>query len=257
MGQMLVAVFPPIREAGKINIDEIGGVRLIQPPKGVKASVDGLLLARYVRPSPGWRVADLGCGNGLVGLLLAWEQPLCRVVGIEIQDVLIRQAARSAGLNRTSDILFLRANLRHPPWRDSLCSFDLVVANPPFRKVGTGRISPDPVRAAARHELLGGVDDFARAASTLLKPGARAVWIYLAARTEDLFSAVITADLSPVRFRYVISRKNEPPSLVLMEAIKGNQEGEVVEEEPLIMYEKEKGRNYTDEARSIIYGNSD
>jgi tRNA1Val (adenine37-N6)-methyltransferase len=244
----------PIREAGTIKIDEISGVKLFQTPKGVKASVDGVLLARYQRPAENWRVADLGCGNGLVGLLMARGQPRCRVVGIEIQDVLVKQAARSAKLNRMSGVSFLRADLRHPPWKDNLCIFDLVVANPPYRKIGTGRLSPDPVRAAARHELFGDVDNFAASAFALLRAGASSVWIYLAERREDIFNAVAAAGLEPVRFRYVISRKGESPSLVLMEAVKGKREDEIFEEEPLILYEKGKGREYTEEARAIIFG---
>ena len=63
--------------------DEIGGTGLLisQSSHGVKASVDGLLLARFLRPRPGWRVADLGCGNGLVGLLMAHDEPACSVMG--------------------------------------------------------------------------------------------------------------------------------------------------------------------------------
>lgn len=236
------------------RFDSIGDLKLVQSDSGAKASVDGVLLARYVRPATGWRVADLGCGNGLVGLLMAADQPHCRVLGIEIQGVLVRQAARSARLNRMSDIHFLQADLRHSPWKGDPGLFDLVVANPPYRKVGTGRLSPDPMRAAARHELLGDANDFALAAASLLRSGSSAVWIYLAERREDLFSAVITACLQPVRFRNIISRKGENPSLVLLEAVKGKREGEVVEEDPLILYEKGKGRDYTEEARAILYG---
>lgn len=183
---------------------------------------------------------------------MALEQPLSHVVGVEVQNALVKQAARSAGLNHIPGIHFLRADLRHPPWKDDLSSFQLVVANPPYRKVGTGRLSPDPVRAAARHEILGDVQDFASAAASLLCPGCSAGWIYLAERREDLFNSTLSAGLEPVRFRYVKSRKGETPSLVLLETIKGKSGHEPVEEEPLILYEKGRGRDYTEEARTIL-----
>jgi tRNA1Val (adenine37-N6)-methyltransferase len=204
----------------------------LQTPKGVKASVDGLLLARFIKPSPEWRVADLGCGNGLVSLLLA-------------------------KINGLDNIHFLQADLRNYPWKDALERFDMVVANPPYRKVGTGRISPDPIRAAARHEILGDVSDFARSASALLRDGGASTWIYLAERYEDLVTAVTDAGLTPVRRRLVISREGEQPSLILLEALKGEGLGKVYEEEPLVLYEKGGGRNYTEEAREIIYGKAD
>lgn len=236
------------------KFDSIGAVRLIQSRRGVKASVDGLLLARFLTPLPGWRVADLGCGNGLVGLLAASAQPRCRVIGIEIQGILVSQAERSARLNNLTNIHFLRADLRSPPWREDAGSFDLVTANPPYRRAGTGRISPDPVRAGARHELFGDVGDFSRAAVSLLAEGGRASWVYLAEREEDLRQAVAAAGLFPARIRRVLSRKAESPSLVLLETLKGKDPGPVLEEEPLVLYEPGKGRNYTEEARKIIFG---
>lgn len=199
-------------------------------------------------------MADLGCGNGLVGLLLAKENPYIRLLGVEIQAELIRQARQSARLNDLENIHFLQADFRNHPWADSLERFDMVMANPPYRKVGTGRISPDPARAAARHEICGDVSDFAQSASTLLRDGGASTWVYLAERYEDLVAAVTNAGLSPVRRRFVISREGQEPSLVLLEALKGEGLGMVYEEEPLVIYREGKGRDYTEEAREIIYG---
>ena len=236
------------------NYDLINDLKLVQSASGVKASVDSLLLARFLRPSPEWKVADLGCGNGLVGLMLAHENPHCHLLGVDIQAELVRQARRSARINGLANIHFLLADLRQYPWPHALERFDMVVANPPYRKVGTGRISPDPVRAAARHEIHGDIADFARSASSLLRDGGASTWIYLAERCDDLMGALKEAGLSPVRTRFVISREGEEPSLVLLEALKGEGLGMVYGEEPLVIYNKGKGRDYTTEAREIIYG---
>jgi tRNA1Val (adenine37-N6)-methyltransferase len=132
-----------------------------------------------------------------------------------------------------------------------------VVANPPYRKVGTGRISPDPVRAAARHELHGDVNDFARAGAALLRDGGAFTWIYLAERIDDLTAAVETAGMEPFRTRFVVSREGKEPSLVLLEAIKGGGVGMSLVEEPLILYRGSGERDYTEEARRIIYGDAE
>jgi tRNA1Val (adenine37-N6)-methyltransferase len=237
------------------QFDAIGNLKLIQSPFGVKASVDGLLLARFVEPQPGWRVADLGCGNGFIGLLTAAAQPRCRVVGVEMQAILVGQGMGSARLNHLSNIRFVRADLRRPPWMKDLAGFDLVLANPPYRKAGSGRLSPDHVRAAARHELHGDIWDFARAAAALLREGRSAAWVFPADREGDLLGAVTGAGMEPVRRRHVISREGKPPVLVLLETTRGKNPGKVFEEEPLILYEEGKGRDYTEEARTILYGN--
>jgi tRNA1Val (adenine37-N6)-methyltransferase len=236
------------------TIDHINDLKLIQSSSGVKASVDALLLARFLRPSPEWKVADLGCGNGLAGLLLAQENPYCRLLAVDIQADLIRQARQSARINGLANIYFLQADLRNYPWPDTLARFDMVVANPPYRKLGTGRISPDPVRAAARHEIHGNIADFTRSASSLLRDGGASTWIYLAERINDLVAAAEAAGLAPVRRRFVIPRKGEHPNLVLLEALKGEGLGTVYEEDPLVLYRSSNGRDYTEEAREIIYG---
>jgi tRNA1Val (adenine37-N6)-methyltransferase len=239
------------------NYDVISKLKLVQSTSGVKASVDSLLLARFLKPSPAWRIADLGCGNGLVGLLLARENPHCRVLSVDIQPELIRQARKSSVINDLPNIQFLQADLRQYPWTHRLERFDLVLANPPYRKIGTGRISPDPTRAAARHEVHGDVSDFARSAASMLRDGCASTWIYLAERYADLQEAVEKAGLFPVRRRYVAAREGREPNLVLLEALKGEGVGTVYEEEPLLLYRSSKGRDYTDEAREIIYGQGD
>ncbi len=237
-------------------VDEVAGSGLfvVQSPTGVKASVDGILLARFVKLLPGWKVADLGCGNGLVGLVLAYDNPQCSVLGIEIQQNLVHQASEGAGLSGLSNIDFLCADLKTPSWKQAQGIYDLVVANPPYYKLGSGRLSPDPARAGARHEVFGTVEDFARAASSLLKDGGRSTWIFLPERLDDLVQAVKERGMEPTRFRRVYSRRDELPAFILMEAINGSAVTEMIEEPPLILYREVKGRNYTDEARSILYG---
>lgn len=237
--------------------DEIGGRSLVvvQDQKGVKASVDSLLLADFCRVETGWRIADLGCGNGLVGMILAAENVHCMVVGVEIQRRLLAHAAEGARLNTLPNIRFVRGDLKSFPWGRDCCRFDLVAANPPYHKIGTGRISPDPTRAAARHELLGNAHDFAEASSALLRPGGRSSWIYLHEREDDLLRAIRDNRMEPVRMRRVYSRKGVSPSLVLVEAVKDSASVEKPVEEPaLVLYRGTGERDYTDEARRILYG---
>lgn len=244
-----------------ISTDEIGGKGLVvvQRVRGARASVDGILLARFPDVQAGWRVADLGCGNGLVGLMMAYDHPECTVVGVEVQAGLIRQAAEGAGLSGLKNIRFVQADLRNYPWkfnpeRHERAGFDLVVANPPYREVGRGRLSPDPERAASRHELLGNAGDFAAAAAAILRRGGRSVWIYLAERRDHLLDTLQNHLLQPVRVRFVHSRAGDPPKLVLVEARKEDTQRPAVTDPPLILYAGPGHRNYTGEARKILYG---
>ncbi len=237
-------------------VDELAGegLFLVQSGSGVKASVDGILLARYVKPSRGQKVADLGCGNGLVSLVLAYDHPECSVLGVDVQADLVRQASEGASLSGLKNAHFLCGDLRTPPWGKAPGLFDLAVANPPYYKLGSGRLSPDPARAAARHELLGTVNDFARAAASLVREGGMSAWIYLPERLDDLLEALKKYDFSPARKREVLPRKGRSPSFVLVEAVKGKAVETIHEEPSLVLYEEGVDRNYTDEARKVLYG---
>ena len=103
--------------------DKIGprGLTIVQDRKGVKASVDSLLLADFCRVEMGWRIADLGCGNGLVGMTFAADNVQCAVVGVEIQRILISHAAEGASLNGLNNISFIRGDLRSFPWGRDCC----------------------------------------------------------------------------------------------------------------------------------------
>ena len=240
----------------EIIIDEVAGKGLfvVQAASGVKACVDGILLARFVKPSEGYKIADLGCGNGLVSLVLAYDHPACSVLGVDIQRSLVRQAAEGAGLSGLENAVFLCADLKDPPWMEEAAKFDLAAANPPYYKLGSGRLSPDQARAGARHELLGTIDDFTKAASDLLKEGGRSAWVYLPERAGELIKSLRDHNIAVFRSRQVLSREGEQPSLVLLEGIKGSSVPESREEQPLILYREGKGREYTDEARGILYG---
>ena len=96
--------------------------------------------------------------------------------------------------------------------------------------------------------------EFATAASALLRDGGASTWIYLAERVDDLLEAVNDAGMEPFRTRFVVSREGDGPSLVLLEAIKGGGVGMAFTEEPLVLYQEGEDRDYTEEARNIIYG---
>ena len=51
---------------------------------------------------------------------------------------------------------------------------DAIVSNPPYRKKGSGRQNPDPVKAVARHEIRMTLADLVTAAGWLLVEGGSA-----------------------------------------------------------------------------------
>jgi tRNA1Val (adenine37-N6)-methyltransferase len=225
-----------------------GELKILQGRKGYRFSLDPLLLCSFSMVKPGETVADLGTGSGIIPLLLARRTAAGRILGVEIQLELADRARRSARLNGLEGrIEILSGDLRRisellPPQ-----SFDVILANPPYREPGTGRQALEKERAAARHALAGGLEDFLRAAFFLLPEGGRFYLIFLAERLAEVLAALRQERLEPKRLRCVHSRAGEVARLALVEGRKRGRPGLVVEA-PLYLRE---GDGYSPEMLRI------
>ncbi|MFQ5851735.1 MAG: tRNA1(Val) (adenine(37)-N6)-methyltransferase [Candidatus Binatia bacterium] len=229
-----------------------GKLAIIQRKRGYRFSLDALLLPHFLETRGKERVVDLGTGSGIIPLILVALNPLRQVVGLEVQQGMVDRALRSVGLNDLHDrVEIVRGDVRsierHFPPR----SFDVAVSNPPYRRLRSGRTSPDPERTIARHEVMGSLRDFLRAGSYLLRPGGRMDLVYPATRTVDLLGAMRQEGLEPNRLRVVYSFEGAPAALVLAEGIKGAR-NELKIMPPLVVYAE--GKQYTKEMNAILEG---
>lgn len=130
-----------------------GGLRFAWEDALFRPGTDSFLLSSLPRLSAGLRICDLGCGTGLLGLLLLQRQPDLYVSGIDIQSEAIALAERTAAENGLADRLaFQCADLRQIRQYFSTGSFDLVICNPPYYIPGSGKVSADNARRTARSE---------------------------------------------------------------------------------------------------------
>lgn len=232
----------------------VAGLKIIQARDGYRFSIDPILLCGFAELPSNARVVDLGTGNGVIPLLLAVRQTVASIVGVEVQPEMADRARRSIELNGLdAHVRIVLADLRHLGGQLEAASFDVVTANPPYRLPQTGRMAPVEERAAARHELAGGLADFISAAVFLLKSGGRFYLVYLAERLAELLAGLRSAGLEPKRLRLVHSRQGEPARLALVEARMNAGAGMRVES-PLLVYQG-AGRDYSPEVLKM-YGMS-
>ena len=238
----------------EVTLDAIlgGRLRIYQPKRAGRFSLDAVLLAAFARPGEADALIDLGTGTGVIALILVTRSATARIVGIDIQEGLVALARRSAELNGfAGQTAFWRGDVRFPETFSQPGSFDLAVFNPPYRRLHSGRVNPDPERALARHEIAGTAADFLAAAAWLLREGGRAVTIYPATRMVEIICRMRDVRIEPKRLRMVHSRRGGPAALVLLEGRKGGGE-ELTVEPPLYLYEAD-GR-YSDEAAALLTG---
>ena len=233
------------------TLDGIRDVKVFQHKNGYRFSVDALLLSSFVHMKHVERVADLGTGSGIIGLLLARKYPAAQILLVELQESLYALAERNILLNEMEDrVKVLLADIKEMKKKMTPLTYDLVVSNPPFRKPVSGRISMKEEKAVARHELRLKFSDLAETASYLLKSRGRFCLIFHPERLIEAIDTLRANLLEPKRIRFVHSDTETGSKIVLIEAVKDGRAGSKVEK-PLFLYEK--SGEYTAEVKEM-YG---
>ena len=103
---------------------------IIQEQSAMKVGTDGVLLGSWVSCKDANTILDVGCGTGLIALMLAQRNVHSMLVGIDI-DVL---SATEAQLNVNNSNWSSRINIQNTSFQNFIFDkkFDLIVSNPPF-----------------------------------------------------------------------------------------------------------------------------
>jgi len=234
------------------SLDSIKGIRLYQSRTGYRFTIDSILLADYVRKLKPKTIADIGAGNGVIGILLARKYRESKVTLIELQKSLYDLCKRNVALNRLrSRVTPLHADIAdvtdlYPPLKNH---FDVTVSNPPFRKPKTGKISPHDEKAIARHEIKMDLERLISGADAILKPKGSFYIIFHPERLVELFERMRKAGIEPKRARFIHPDAGSESRMVLVEGIKAARAALKIEK-PLIIYNS--NGEYTDELRNIL-----
>jgi tRNA1Val (adenine37-N6)-methyltransferase len=228
-----------------------GRVTLLQPIHGFRASLDPILLARFVAPPVG-RFLDIGCGTGAVSFVLLARDPAATGVGVELQAPLAALAMEGRARNGWTDRLDVRGgDVRVLARELGAARFDLVVTNPPFRPVSDGNLSPRETRALSNHELTLTLADWVEVAARAVRPGGRVAAIFPADRALELGAALRAHDLAPSRLRFVHPRVERPAGRVLVEAVRAGRAPLVVEP-PLVVHGAGEAERFTPEVSRML-----
>ncbi len=226
----------------KESLDEIlnGRILVYQNKHGYRFSIDSLLLAHFIDLKPRAKAIELGCGSGIILLILAKRYPTLKFTGLEIQENLVGLAQKNVRLNGLENNVEIiggdvqEAGKRFPPG-----IFDAVFFNPPYRKLNSGRLNPNPEKAIARHEIKGSLETFLKAAQSLLKEKGSVFVIYPAKRLAQLIYLFRQYRMEPKRIKTVFSDATSDAEFILVEGKKGSGE-ELKMAPPLFIYDENK-----------------
>lgn len=235
------------------RIDELqrNGYRIIQNPERFCFGMDAVLLSGFARAKKQERCLDLGCGNGIIPILMEAKTEGKHFTGLEIQPESADMAKRSVALNGLQDrIDIVEGDIKDASKIFGASSFHVVTTNPPYMTAQHGLTNLYEAKTIARHEVLCNLEDIIRESARLLMPGGRFYMVHRPFRLAEIISLMLQYRMEPKRMRLVYPYVDREPNMVLIEGLRGGKSRMIVEK-PLIVY-KEPGK-YTDEIYDV-YG---
>lgn len=223
------------------------GYPIMQDENFFKLSQDSVILGSFGKLRKGEKLLDIGCGIGVLLMIMLIRSPNASGTGIEITEGAAELACENLKLCGLEE----RGTILHSDMRSFdkrlYGNFDVCVSNPPYFAPSRGYTSPKDSIAAARNESCGNIADVCLTACNALKWGGRFYLCYPPERMASLFSSLAQNRLEPKVMRLVHPSENHAPCLVLIEARKGGGEGLCVMP-PLLI---EKNGEKTEEFKRI------
>ncbi len=239
-------------ENERIDDLEYKGLKIIQNKDGFCFGIDSILLTDFAKEiKEGSKVIDLGTGTGIIGILLSEKIKPSKIIGVEIQKEVYEMAQKSIELNHLQDKFeIINGDIKDLQDKLQMNTFDAVVTNPPYRKLGTGITNENNKKLISRHEITATLEDFIQISNKLLKDKGSLYMVHRPDRLADIIELLRKYKLEPKEIRFVYPKERKESNLILIKATK-NAKPFLKIEKPLYVY-KENGE-YTDEILKI-YG---
>lgn len=239
-----------LKENERVDDLEFNNLKIIQNEKWFCFGIDAVLLSDFAKNiKKDSMVMDLGTGTGIISILLCEKTDLKKIIGVEIQEEVYDIACRNSKLNNLENKFeVINENILNLKNIYDKRTLDVIVTNPPYKKINTGVVNYEEKRLISRHEVLATLEDYINISSNLLKDKGEFYIVHRPDRLVDILNNMRKYKLEPKEIRLVYSYNNKPPKLVLIKGVK-NGKAFLRFRENLYIYNK--NGEYTDEILKI------
>lgn len=204
----------------KLEDLQYNGLRIIQSEDEYRFTTDAVLLANFCKEMKGKLCVEFCAGSGVISILIAAKKRPAKVVAIELQPQLADMANRSVCYNGLQDVIEVVCDnvLNAPELIDHPA--DVVVCNPPYRRLGSGETQLAQNLALCRHEIAITLEQVVSAASKTLNNRGTFYLVHQAERAAEIISVCDKYKLAVKEIVPVCPRQGKEPNLVLIRAVK-------------------------------------
>lgn len=172
----------------------------------MKVGTDAVLLGSWAGVEGARRILDIGCGSGIIALMVAQRAPEAKILGIDIEKEAVAQAQENGQASPFSDrVSFTCVDVREFRDKDK---FDVILCNPPFYTEDT--LPPDEKRSTARNAHALSFEELIRKARKLLREGG-VFHVIIPTKAEETFSEMCSREgFFPQRICHVRTTASKP-----------------------------------------------
>ena len=206
-------------------------ISILQNKEGYRFNSDSTLLIAFtiniIRLLPlnkQSRIADLGSGCGILSVLCAKSNLFAKVSAYEIQESLFELTKKNIKLNHVEELIeVFNQDYTSIDNKLELLSYDFIICNPPYTKIGDGKTSKNQEKLIARHEVKTTLETLGNAFNKLLKPTGRVFLVYPVRRLAEFIFYMKSIHLEPKTLQFIFHNKNADSELFLAELVKGGK----------------------------------
>jgi len=194
-------------------------------PAGYIFGHEGIELIDFIPDKHYPKAVDLGCGDGILAVLLAQNRRVDEIWAVDLDIDSCRRTAATIELNHLSGRVQVRQkDIRKLQQLFKRSTFDLVISNPPFFKSNQDYSGSSESESQSRREILGDLRTFIQMAKFLINRGGQFVMIYHPSRMDELFCELKSAGLTPKVLK-VLYHLDGRAIFIMVRAVSGGKQG--------------------------------
>jgi len=217
---------------------------LYQPSSGYAYNSDSIFLYAFISKfNPKGSLLDVGCGVGIISLLLTREFKIETTI-VDKQEIMLKYANHNYLLNnlKANSLLDDFSNFSEEN------KFDYVVSNPPFYDEHVQQSNNRHLNIARYAQHLP-IEPFISKVKKILKPRGYFIFCYDAKQVDKLLAVLRDKKINPEEMRFVHAKIDRESKLVMI-AARMNSKSMMKVLPPLIVFDEEN--NYNAEAKKAF-----